>query len=120
VWLVIANTSQGREFRGAALPLTGGSKSSSDRLGHFSAADYMASLPRLPRCTNRDHHLRSLLSTHLDHYAHPGQEKRNLRLSAEALSRSSEQIGRMVELQIITELDYESGGGRSNRSGRAI
>jgi hypothetical protein len=38
-------------------------------------------------------------STHLDHYAQPGQEKRSLRLSAEALSRSSEQIGRMVELQ---------------------
>jgi hypothetical protein len=35
-------------------------------------------------------------STHRDHYAQPGQEKRSLRLSAEALSRSSEQIGRMA------------------------
>jgi hypothetical protein len=41
----------------------------------------------------------SASTTHLDHYAQPGQEKRSLRLSAEALSRSSEQIGRMVELQ---------------------
>jgi hypothetical protein len=39
-------------------------------------------------------------STHCDHNAQPGQEKRSLRLSAEALSHSSEQIGRMVELQI--------------------
>jgi hypothetical protein len=39
-------------------------------------------------------------STHRDHYAQPGQEKRSLRLSAVALSRSSEQIGRMVDLQI--------------------
>ena len=32
-----------------------------DGLGHFSAADYVASLPWLPRCTNGDKHLRSLL-----------------------------------------------------------
>jgi hypothetical protein len=76
-----------------------GSKSPTDALGHFSAADYVASLPRLPRCTNGDNHLRSLLLLHSHHYARPGQEKRSLRLSAEALSRSSEQIGRMVELQ---------------------
>jgi hypothetical protein len=36
------------------------------------------------------------------HFAQPGQEKRRLRLNAEALSRSSEQMGRMVELQTIT------------------
>jgi hypothetical protein len=64
-------------------------------------------------------------STHRDHYAQPGQEKRSLRLSAEALSRSSEKIGRMVELKndhrayedpLTTNLGVRS----SNLFGRAI
>jgi hypothetical protein len=99
VSLVIANHLSGSRISRRRFAFNRGSKSPTDGLGHFSAADYVASPPWLPRCTNGD--IIAVLTappTYRDHYAQPGQEKRSLRPSAEALSRSSEQIGRMVEL----------------------
>jgi hypothetical protein len=97
VSLIIANHLSGPRISRRRITFNRGSKSPTHGLGHFSAADYVASLPWLPRCTNGGicgpycllHSPRSLCTT--------GQRKRSLRRSAEALSRSSEQIGQMVE-----------------------
>jgi hypothetical protein len=88
-------TSQGREFARRGFVFSGGCKSSTGEFGHFRAANCHG-------CTL--HERRQLFAVlaasfvHGDHYAQPGHAKRSLLLSAEALSRSSEQIGRMVEL----------------------
>ena len=102
VSLVIANHLSGPRISRRRFAFNWGSKSSTDDLGHFSAADYVASLPWAATLHEwrQSPAVLTASSTHRGHYAQLGQDKRSLRLSAEALSRSSEQIGRMVELQI--------------------